>query len=155
MKIGFDLDGVIISCDSYIWGLARDNEPVLRLALEESKPLLNPRMFTSETDEIYFITARTFRFWDLTKRWCNHFFPGIKLVLVKVESWKDQSKWNDWYKTVATEKAKAINKLKLDVYFEDMPITVKHLRELCPNTKIIQYGGRIGRSEDYINGGKK
>lgn len=147
MKIGFDLDGVIVSCDSYIWGLAQGNEPVLKLALEEAKPVLNPRLFTSEKDEIYFITARSPAFDEITKRWCKHFFPDVTLVSVVVPPWKDSNGWDKWYTIVARMKANIINDLKIDVYFEDMPVTVKHLRKLCPNTKIIQYGGRIGWPE--------
>ena len=51
--------------------------------------------------------------------------------------------WVDWLEKVAIAKAKVINQLGLDIYFEDIPVIVVRLRELCPKTKIIQYGGRI------------
>ena len=48
-----------------------------------------------------------------------------------------------WDEIQAQRKAKAINDNKIEVFFEDAPQVVIHLRELCLGTKIIQYGGRI------------
>jgi len=43
----------------------------------------------------------------------------------------------------AERKAKALNDNNIDVFFEDAPDVVAHLRRLCKSTKIVQYGGRF------------
>lgn len=124
--------------------MTKGNPKVETIYYETRTPLLNPYMFASEDDEIVFITGRKKELAKITKRWCKKFFPNIKLILAPSPQWGDESEWQAWFELVAKHKAKVINKLELDVYFEDMPETVKALRKLCPNTKIIQYGGRIG-----------
>ena len=49
----------------------------------------------------------------------------------------------EWGLIQAERKAKALNDNNIDVFFEDAPDVVKHLRRLCKNTKIVQYGGRF------------
>ncbi len=146
MRIGFDIDGVIAKQNTVNICLTKELPKIETIYYETREPMLNPYMFAADEDEIIFITGRKSELADITKRWCKKFFPSIKLVLAPSPQWKNASEkeFQLWFKLVAKHKAKIINKLKLDVYFEDMPETVKALRELCPNTKIIQYGGRIG-----------
>jgi hypothetical protein len=49
----------------------------------------------------------------------------------------------EWSLIQAERKAKALNDNNIDVFFEDAPDVVKHLRRLCKSTKIVQYGGRF------------
>jgi hypothetical protein len=49
----------------------------------------------------------------------------------------------DWLVELAKVKAKVLNNLGIDVYFEDTPEVVEVLRNLCKNTKVIQYGSRF------------
>ena len=145
MKIGFDLDGVVVPCQSVIWALMNNNIEAQRLAVAEAhpNPLFNPKMFMNGEDVGFIITARYVDLADITEQWVKKYYPDLQYINVDVKRWKTKKEWTDWYKIVAYAKAEAINNLGLDIYFEDMPITVKQLRKLCPNTKIILFGGRI------------
>lgn len=106
----------------------------------------NPLDMCHEDDYLIFITGRPESQHDLTVRWRDKYFPNAGLVFVNhgsKDSYAQGIPIVDWIKQQALIKADAINKANLDVYFEDTPTIVKELRKLCPNTKIIQYGGRI------------
>lgn len=143
MKIGFDLDGVITRSAVGIWILSGDNVELKKLFTATLRPQILPQMFTFKGDELYIITARQKELRDVTADWCFKFFPNIPVFQVHLPMWKSQKDWEWWREEVAKRKAKIINELKLDIYFEDIPQTVERLRKLCPNTKIIQYGGRV------------
>ena len=106
-------------------------------------PQCHPEFYASEEDEIVIITGRKEELKNVTEKWCKKWYPQYKLYILPTVTWKTEAEWSDWFRRVAENKAKMINELKLDVYFEDMPETVKALRKLCPNTKIIQFGGRL------------
>ena len=143
MKIGFDLDGVLLTQNSVDIVLTRENDRAKRLYYETLQPQLTPCMFAHDADELFIITAREQFLQQLTKKQCDKFFPNITLVQIAVPQWENAGKWYEWFVSVAKAKAEVINQLGLDIYFEDMPITVEKLRELCKKCKIIQYGGRI------------
>lgn len=144
MKIAFDIDGVVTNQSLVELCIIKSNPDWEKIYYETRIPQLDPHMFESEEDELFFITGRKEELMKVTMDWCKKFFPNIKLIFAPTPTWKHESEWAEWFKKVAEHKAKIINDYKIDVYFEDMPETVKSLRILCPNTKIVQYGGRLG-----------
>ncbi len=143
LRIGFDIDGVLTDMKGSSWALRIKDENLTQLFCGEARPLLNPKLFLHEDDEIFIITARSKNLREITQKWCDKYFPGVSIYQVDVKAWKSSDDWKGWFEEVARSKAKLINVLGLDVYFEDQPKTVTKLRELCPRTTIIQYGGCI------------
>lgn len=143
MRIGFDIDGVLSDLRGSSWVVRKTNPDLMRLYCTEMRTLLDSRLFLHNDDEMFIITARDPDFEDVTRQWCDRFYPGVPVHRVDVKTWDTSKDWGDWFERVAKAKADLVNKLELDVYFEDQPKTVAKLRELCPNTKIIQYGGKI------------
>ena len=156
MRVGFDLDGVLCGINVGVLRIIDNIQrgDVKRSSEEwyyrERKPLLNPHFFLSEKDEMFIITSRSERLSHITKTWVRHFFGNRvtekRLIIVSHETKKlgnSKMQVNKWLREMGEKKAKTINKLELDVYFEDSPETVQVLRKLCPNTKIIHYGGRL------------
>lgn len=149
MKVGFDIDGVILDIDL---GLIRmidhmDSEEarkeVSKFYYALRRRQLNPIDFLHDDDELYFITSRSEEYQEVTERWAKKYFPQAKLIVLGHAEPTKESKLDSWFVRAAKKKAKAINENKIDVYFEDTGPVVKILRELCTNTKIIQYGGRF------------
>lgn len=148
MKIGFDLDGVLIEDSrSIMWALISKQTHLKTLFIRNLKPSIHPSMFLHDNDTACIITARQIDLRVETKKWCDKHFPGMEIIHAASPQWKKHSDWEKWCKQVAQCKADAINKFGVDVYFEDLPATVSHLRELCPNCTIIQYGGALGEAE--------
>ncbi len=143
MKIGFDIDGVLANQDTAEIILIKENSTAEMYYYATREPMLRTSMFLAETDKCYIITCRKEEFKEITEKWCSKHYPGASLVYISVPQWKSTEEIQSWFKEVAVKKAETINELKLDVYFEDMVETVFWLRELCPNCKIIQYGGRV------------
>ena len=151
LKIGFDFDGVLCTSNLTLLRLMDLSTKETREALEEwyyreQKPELNPELFLSDGDEFIVITGRFNSLKKLTEKWLNKFCPNVKkIIYVDLGPAYDCSKDEviNWSIKLAELKAKAINEEKLDVFFEDNGDTVKRLRELCPNTKIIKYGGKL------------
>lgn len=145
MKIGFDLDGVLATQSIVELILIRDNDFATDQYCGTLIPQLNPAMFLGKGDTAVIITARKAELDSITKDWCKLHYPQYKLYHIKVPQWltTHEADIAEWHSLVAKAKAKLINKLDLDIYFEDMPETVEQLRQLCPNCKIIQYGGRV------------
>ena len=151
MKIAFDLDGCLCNIDVAVLRMM-DNQPEdVKASVEEwyyreRKPLLDPRLFLSEGDELYIITSRPERLAIITSRWISRYYPKSILRFAYHETMENgvnsKEEVSDWLKHQAKVKADILNDLNLDVYFEDSPVTVKWLREFCPNIKIIHYGGR-------------
>jgi len=149
MKIGFDLDGVLRTLDLFPLRICKeisDDYDMMKWYYMLLKPELNPFMFLSEDDEAYIISMQKDRDRELTEKWLRKFLPTITAhVLVhnwNASDWKAQNSEkinNEW----SSQKATKIKELGLEVFFEDDPQVVKQLRELCPETKIIQYGGRL------------
>ena len=143
MKIGFDIDGVIVPLSEIEIRLTHEFPNLERIYYDTRKIQLIPQDFISNDDEAFMITGRRAALIPQTEAWHKKYFPNITLIVLSVEPYTRDEDIQDWMKRSAVAKAAKINELGLDVYFEDMPTTVRALRELCPNTKIIQYGGRI------------
>lgn len=143
LKIGFDIDGVIVPLSEIEIRLTHEFPNLERIYYDTRKIQLIPQDFISNDDEAFMITGRRAALIPQTEAWHKKYFPNISLVILSVEPYEKDEDIEDWMKRSAVAKAKKINELELDVYFEDMPATVRELRKLCPNTKIIQYGGRI------------
>jgi len=149
VRIGFDLDGVIRPANLALLRAIDKTCVETHWYYESLQPQLHPAFFLAEDkDECYIISIQraTSDEANLTKRWCKKFFPQYRLIILEDEhtdkDWKNPSevyrRWNE-------KKAESINALNLDVYFEDNPGVVVELRKKCPNTKIIQYGGRLNK----------
>ncbi len=136
-RIGFDLDGVL--CDQNIALLLKKLGNASYY--ETRKPLLDPKSVTAPNDELYIITSRPTNIIKITQEWCAKNLPAMKLFFASVQMWKNAFQIFQWYIDVAAAKAKIINENKIEVYYEDIPEVVAQLRQLCPLTKIIHYGG--------------
>ena len=80
---------------------------------------------------VFIITARKERYRKCTMEWLadNHvLYSGLFMLQSKVEKNKENC---------LAHKAKFINGLGIDLYFEDSEAMIKGLRKLCPKTQII------------------
>lgn len=159
MKIAFDLDGVVLHQEMYslkaIDSCRNEEErsELMRYYYARRSIQLNPIDFLADDDELFFITGRSILVEDLTNKWAKKYFPMAKVIatrtmipssdneLMTKNYVNDRNK--EWSLIQAERKAKALNDHKIDVFFEDDPNVVKHLRRLCASTKIVQYGGRF------------
>jgi hypothetical protein len=125
--------------------------PKERLAVEEwyymeRKLQLNPELFLNDGDSFIIITGRSEKVRFETEWWVDKYCPNCK-KLIMVDLGPSYGCTNgevkDWSKEQARRKAEIINKEKVDVYFEDNGECVLKLRKLCPNTKIIKFGGNM------------
>lgn len=103
---------------------------------------LNPLDYLADDDKLFLITGRSKDVELLTKKWADKYFPSATLIVTKIAD-AGNNPLKDWYALQAEGKAKYLNDLKIDVYFEDCPEIASKLRELCPNTKVIKYGSRF------------
>ena len=92
---------------------------------------------------MFIITGRPDYLYDITKKWVDRFYTNATLVLVGRKTMIHADDCKTGWLVLAKLKADKIIKLGLDIYFDDEPETIIELRRLCPNTKIIYYGGRI------------
>lgn len=149
MRIGFDLDGVLMTQDICLLQVMRCLEKHSNLPWARSwyyrtgKLQMDPKMFMNNEDEGFVITCREKGLESVTKIWCKRHIPILKLIQVYPKVKTGVGTFRAWCNGSALAKAEVINKLGLDVYFEDVPIIVRRLRELCPNTKILRYGGDV------------
>lgn len=151
MKFAFDIDRCL--CDGNIAVLRlmdmlseEQRKNVEKWYYMERKPLLNPEEFLTDDDEYIIITGRSLKFEEITKKWVQKFCPnhrGLFMANLSPAYGKSNEYFKTWDKKQAALKADIINREKADVYFEDNREVVKHLRKLCPNTKIIHYGGGL------------
>ena len=149
MIIGFDMDGVLCDFDeSYFWNIL-DNLPMDRkeVALKNyflgRKPLLNPEMFIGEGDEFHVITGRYSSYREVTERWCRKYIPNVSSINLSGirDIWdplRDDTEETEYYRDYKKNK---ILELGVEVYFDDSPWVVEHLRKELPNVKVIHYGG--------------
>jgi len=154
MKIGFDLDGVLCDLDiSILRCIDFISDPDMRRSAEEyyykcRKPLLNPYYFLSEEDEGYIITARPLYLEEITRKWVKQFYPTFPLIILGHTppfGITDEKEIRKWLKREQLmKKVEKIKELNLEIYIDDTPSLVVELRKLCPNTKIIKFGGIIG-----------
>jgi hypothetical protein len=103
-----------------------------------------------DEDEGFIITCRVADGKEITKAWCRKYAPGLKLIQLVPKVKTGAETFLEWCLESAKQKAQVINRLKLDVYFDDVPNMVRHLRRFCTDTKIIHYGHQIyeGLDED-------
>jgi len=148
----FDLDGTLCSINIVeLRMLEHVPDEKFRATLEdvyyrEAKPLLDARLFLSGTDEMYIVTSRPERLRYITDAWVKHFYPQAKLFIVDqpiLGMTNDPDYIEQWCRKKVELKAKALNDLKVDVYFDDDAEMMDEFRKLCPNVKIVQYGERI------------
>jgi len=145
MRIGFDLDGVILKTNLAILRLMdlekskKKREEVYMYYYNNPEILLNPFDYASEEDIVFIITARSIKYKVPTLKFVDKYFPRANLVLLDHKEPKANEDMDKWYDKQAELKANAINQLKIDVYFEDSWKVVKRLRELCPNCKVIHF----------------
>ena len=148
MRIAFDLDGVVLNLDLAIlrWlNYIKDEhirDDIMKYYCYHKTIQLNPLDYIAEGDELYFITGRDPILSDITQKWTRKYFPMANLIMVQVEQPTIEVSI-DWLDQQAKGKAVVINEKQIDVYFDDNPSVVAKLRQMCPNTKIIKYGGRI------------
>jgi len=151
MIIGFDLDGVIASIDIPLFRLADkmgESTEIYRWNFRTAKRILNPIDFlVFSDDEYYIITSRLKEGEDITRLWVKKYCPHCKELIILDDGVpsKDANEKEvyEWLDRMAISKAEVIKKYKIEVYIEDSSYIVKRLRELCPDCKIINYGGRI------------
>lgn len=147
MRIGFDLDGVVVSQDV---GLLRvidllgekHSDELMEFYIRGRGQNIDPLDYIADGDELYFITGRSEKARIITERWQKKYYPSAKLVMTNNFIPGADCPVDKWYIRQATAKAKVINENKIDVYFEDIPEVVAELRKLCKNTKIVKYGSR-------------
>lgn len=147
MKIGFDLDATIADLDITLLRLiGRVDFPSeeIRNRFRQSyfgglqlRTNWNPEELLAKGDEYHIITARcSFTDNDVTVEWCNKYCPNATSVNIVGQL------GNNWDKSSEAKAAK-IKELGIEVFFEDNSQLVNRLRDLCPETKIIQVGGRL------------
>jgi hypothetical protein len=154
MKVGFDIDGVCVEQDIAVLRIIdlmdkkEDREEVMKFYCNKRTQLLNPLDFIADTDELFLITGRSKENEALTAQWAKKYYPQATLIVTKNImpdknlSLSDKNDTDGWYTMQSKLKAQYINELGIEVYFEDAPEVVQCLRKMCPQTKIIQYGGR-------------
>ncbi len=159
MRIAFDLDGVVLQQDMYSLKAIdackneRKRSELMRYYYARRSIQLNPIDFLADDDELFFITGRSVLVEELTKKWAKKYFPMATVIITRTilpskdnelmtKNYVNDGK-KEWSLIQAERKAKALNDNNIDVFFEDAPDVVKNLRQLCKNTKIIQYGGRF------------
>jgi len=150
LRIGFDLDGVLATTNISIYRIAdltNLSEEIYMWNYRMAKPLLNPMDFmVFKEDEYVIITSRIESGRRVTEEWVEKYCPHCsKLIILnngfpKDDSRKEVYKWLD---RMAESKARVINEENIEVYLEDSSYIVKKLRKLCPNRKVINYGGSI------------
>ena len=149
MNVAFYIDGVILQIDLFALRFIDSmSDKKLRTELSRyyyiSRPFqLNPIDFVGTEDKLFIITGRNDLYKDITEAWHKKYFPGAILVCLDHEEPKEETDLEEWFVKQARLKAKALEKYKIDVYFEDTPEVVKELRKLCPQVKIVQYGSRF------------
>ena len=159
MKIAFDLDGVVLHQEMYSLKAIdsckneQERSELMRCYYSHRSIQLNPVDFLADDDELFFVTGRSVLVEDLTKKWAKKYFPMATVIatrtilpssdsdLMTKNYVNDRNK--EWGLIQAERKAKALNDNNIEVFFEDSPDVVKHLRRLCKRTKIVQYGGRF------------
>jgi len=151
-RLGFDLDGVVADITIALFRVADmlpEQLEIYKWLMRTAKLQLNPVEFlVFDDDEYYIITSRDNDFKEITEKWVLKYCPHVKELIIldnDVEPMRNltDDKILDWLDNQVKLKADAINKHKIEVYFEDSTYVVKKLRKLCPNCKIVNYGGRV------------
>jgi len=144
MKIGYDLDGTIFperpkrpkpfSRQSQSEREAFDE--FLKEFYKTSKLVRRPR------DNAYFITGRKKKFQTVTEKRLNEL--GIRFRKV---FYMDRPKTRQ---NLIEFKSEIINRLELDVYYEDDPLIAKELAKRCQDTAIILVSNSLAEPEFMV-----
>lgn len=143
MKIGFDLDGVIVEDCVGFWAKSNEKPDVTEYVVSMARLLFNPRLLLGQDDLGFVITARSPKLKAITLAWCGKNIPGLTILFAEVPHWNSVTEWGDWELMCSERKAAIIKHLELDVYIDNNPITVNHLRKMCEGVKILLYGGAV------------
>lgn len=150
MRVGFDLDGVIVEYSIAKWLLVdgiKDKERrelIYFFLTSNCKLKSHPSEFLHKDDEYVIITGRAKRWRKTTKEWLKrHGINTSTLFMCNVGLPRDYSSIGVFFDAMAGAKARYIKSECLDIYFEDSPVLVEKLRKLCPKVRIIQIGGRL------------
>jgi hypothetical protein len=148
MIVGFDFDGVICDIDIVSLKLLDSLEGEEYLRAERSyyasrRPLLNPEDFLAEGDEYYVLTARPEHINDISIRWLNKYCPNYKEFFC-VGGTKNLHDTDHvaWLENSIGGKCRLIEKLDIEVYFEDNPHLAQEYRRRL-DIPVVQYGGRL------------
>jgi len=152
MNVGFDLDGTVLSQDLAILRMQntadeKEKMIIMKFYCAHRSMNFNPLDFLAENDNLLFITGRDKSVEAITKKWASKYFPNAKIIVTKLDAPTGNTKMINWYLLQAEAKAKVINDNNVEVYFEDAPEIVDYLRKLCPNCKVIKYGGRLNTEQ--------
>jgi len=150
--IGFDIDGVIAQIDLATIRLIdfvqddKGRENVENYYFAHRPVDLNSNLFRNfEGDKIILVTSRPMKYKQLTIDWLDkHGIKYDKLIMLdhSLPTGLTGKELVEWFNGQAEKKANSLKENNIEVYFEDTPHTVKKLRELCPNIRIILYGYR-------------
>jgi len=153
MILAFDLDGVLAETSIALFRTAdrlgkEASRDVYKWKFRENRVLLNPVDFMIFSDDKYYIiTSREERAREITVEWVKKYCPHVKEVIILDDNIPDKDAEDKeifaWLERMAKSKAEVINEKGIEVYFDDSSWIVKKLRKLCPNCKVINYGGRI------------
>ena len=127
MNIGVDFDGVICEAQPpikfpFLWQQVRYNKSFKKTV----KPYL---LNEFNRDEVVCITGRTEFYRNITEEWAKKHNLNIKIHYMPYSrTTKNMIKW----------KTEMIEKLNIDVFYEDDNRIIKGLRKNLPNTKIIK-----------------
>ena len=137
MNIGFDLDGVLAHIDLDTYKTLKTNKEIEEY-YSKLKPYLSPYQFGGGGDTTTIITGRSKDFEEVTRDWLRK--NGITCPLYIVgDSYRDHQDWSTeaWLK-FSLQKARLIEELIIDIYFEDQATNVTLLKLACPHAKIIK-----------------
>jgi hydroxymethylpyrimidine pyrophosphatase-like HAD family hydrolase len=154
--IAFDLDGTVLKQDMATLRMIdmvenRDEQhDLMRYYCNHLEMLFNPLDYLADGDTLFFITGRSIWVEEMTRQWAKKYFPTATVIVTRLDHptkdtvlmTSNYGTDKSWNMLQSERKAKAINENAIDVYFEDNPEVVQNLRKMCPNTKVLQYGGR-------------
>jgi hypothetical protein len=149
--IGMDIDGVVAKIDLFklrTIDFCKDEnvkKELERWYYSTAEVGINPIDYVMSDDKVILLTSRPERLNKITVQWLQqHCIWYHVLEHVSHEAGANMGdKLQKWFEVQASKKAELINKLGIEVYFEDTPEVVVELRKLCKNCKVIQYGDRL------------
>jgi len=151
MRLGFDLDGVVVNINTALLrlidlnkNLIDEHNLLLDIYYRNCKNILNPYNLMHENDHAVFITARPIELQNITKRWQEKYYPNIKLIMVgqnPIPQHAANFDFKKWQDDIVERKYKAIIDNNIDIYFDDNPSIIEGLRN--KGITAVQIGGRI------------
>lgn len=147
IKFSWDLDGGVLE-GGHLYFFRNlnitsriDKQEAKRSEMEfyaSRKLKYRPALFASEGDEVFIITCRKTEARDITKKTLKKYEINAPIIFADEKGEIDwSSSYEEASKKAARLKAKVIKRLGINVHFDNNPIVVEALRELCPEVKII------------------